>query len=108
MKFLDKMAINMAHKAIVYVSGIILIFSIFVKVQVLDNTKIMIFSAVTFLYGISLWNIKDTLSEYGDWAVAYREKYIARAELKRLFIHLAYTILLLLAILYGTNIIKIK
>lgn len=108
MKFLDKMAINMAYKAIVYVSGIILILSIFIDVKVLDNTKIMMFSGLTFLYGISLWNVKDTLSEYKEWAVGYREKYIMRAEFKQLFIHIAYATLLLLLIMDSVNIITIK
>ena len=105
MGFLDKMAINMAHKAIVYVSGIILIFSIFVEVRVLDNTKIMILAGVTLLYGILLWLISDTLAQYDEYFMRYRERYINIANSKKLFLHFLYFIIIGLILLYWNGLI---
>ena len=61
-KPLDNLALDSWYKAVTYVGGLLIIFSIFVPVQVVTNAIITIFGAGIFTFGMGRWKNQKTHS----------------------------------------------
>ena len=102
MKLFENMPIHRGYNAIVYISGIILVLSIFVDVKVWNNTKMMYISGITFLYGSFLWISRDSLLVYDKDNIPDSSRYSAinRWHSMKSFLTLTYLLIMFVTIFY--------
>lgn len=98
--------LNKAYKSLVYISGFIIILSVFVPTQF---PKLMVFSfaGLFCLYGFSLWQVDDVSNKILSYHTDYSERQYSfiNAKYKTLGIHCIFGLLLISLILFFTGIL---
>jgi hypothetical protein len=75
MKILENLALDKWFKAVTYIGGLLLFFSIFVPSQVVTNNLITIFGIGMFVFGVGRWkNYKTTSSIQGNSVVKVTQR----------------------------------
>jgi len=65
----DNLALDEWFKAVTYAGGLLIIFSIFIPVQVVTNAIITIFGSGMFVFGLGRWKNQKTHSTMGGGGI---------------------------------------